>query len=157
MKRKGNGMNHTWFLDRMREALRAAEQGRHDRAVDLLERLATQCHQAAKDGLSEWYEIQALGLLGMEFERQDAHAKAGAVFERIADLRRGAFQEAGHGLAAALAAAAVATLRAGKRSAARKLADEALILHNAYPLPKHDLDFLRRHLRARKSKPRSKK
>jgi hypothetical protein len=112
---------------------------------------------AAKNGLSEWHEIQALGLLGVELERQNAYAKAGAVYRRIADVRRGALQEAGHGLTAALAAAAVSTLRAGNRSDARKLAAEALGLHHTYPLSKHDLEFLRRYVRARKSKPRPKK
>jgi hypothetical protein len=146
---KHRGVNHRWFTDRVREALRAAERGRHERAVDLLNRLASRCHEAVHDGLSEWYEIQALGLLGMQFEQRGAHAKAAAAYRRVADLRRAALQESGHGLAAALAAAASASLRAGNRSTGRTLAAEALGLHNAYPLPKHDLDFLRRHVSAR--------
>jgi uncharacterized damage-inducible protein DinB len=146
MRHKRKGVNQGWFNDRVREALQAAEQGRHDAAVKLLDRLATQCHQAATDGLTEWHEIQALGLLGVELEGRGAHAKAAAVYRRIADLRRGALQESGHGLAAALAAAAVATLRADKRSAARKLANEAFGLQNTYPLPKHDLEFLHQQL-----------
>jgi uncharacterized damage-inducible protein DinB len=147
MRRKRKGMNQVWFNDRVREALEAAEQGRDDAAVDLLDRLAVQCHQAASDGLTEWHEIQALGLLGVELERQGAHAKAAAIYRRIADLRRAALQESGHGLAAALSAAAVASLRAGKRSTGRRLADEAIGLHDAYPLPTYDLEFLQRQLR----------
>jgi uncharacterized damage-inducible protein DinB len=146
MKRKRTGTNQIWFNDRVREALQAAEEGRHDAAVDLLDRLATLCHEAAGDGLTDWHEIQALELLGVEFESQGAHAKAAAVYRRIADLRRAALQESGHGLTAALAAAAVASLRAGKRSTGRKLADEALGLQDTYPLPKHDLEFLQRQL-----------
>jgi uncharacterized damage-inducible protein DinB len=147
MRRKRKGPTQVWFNDRVREALQAAEQGRHNAAVDLLDRLATRCHEAAGDGLTDWHEIQALELLGVEFESHGAHAKAAAVYRRIADVRRGALQESGHGLAAALAAAAVASLRAGKRSSGRKLADEALGLQNTYPLPKHDLEFLQRELR----------
>ena len=146
MKRQRTGTNQIWFNDRVREALQAAEQGRHDAAVDLLDDLATLCHEAAGDGLTDWHEIQALELLGVEFESQGAHAKAAAVYRCIADLRRAALQEAGHGLTAALAAAAVATLRADKRSTARKLANEALGLQNTYPLPKHDLEFLHQQL-----------
>ena len=143
---KDNGLNHRWFVGRIREALEAAEHGRHDTAVDRLDRLATQCRQAVRDGLTEWHEIQALGLLGVELERRGAHAKAAAVFRRIADVRRGALQESGHGLAAALAAAAVASLRAGKRTAGRKLAIEAIGRHGAYPVPKHDFEFLQQQL-----------
>jgi len=143
---KDNELNHLWFLGRMREALEAAEKGRDETAVDLLDRLATRCRQSAKNGLTEWHEIQALGLMGAELERRGAHARAAAVFRRIADLRRAARQESGHGLAAALGAAAVASLRAGKRSTARTLAVEAIGLHDAYPVPKHDLEFLQRQL-----------
>ena len=143
---KDNELNHLWFVDRIREALEAAEHGRDDMAVDLLDRLATQCRQAARTGLTEWHEIQALGLMGMEFERRGAHAKAATVFRRIADLRRAARQESGHGLTAALGAAAAASLRAGKRTTGRKLALEAIGLHDAYPVPKHDLEFLQRQL-----------
>ena len=146
MKPKRTRTNQIWFNDRVREALQAAEQGRHDAAVDLLDHLATLCHEAAGDGLTDWHEIQALELLGVELESQGAHAKAAAVYRRIADLRRGALQESGHGLAAALAAAAVASLRAGKRSTGRKLADEAFGLQDTYPLPKHDLELLQRQL-----------
>jgi hypothetical protein len=83
----------------------------------------------------------------VELDRQGAHAKAAAVYRRIADLRRGTLQESGHGLAAALTAAAVASLRVGKRSTGRKLANEAIGLHEKYPLPKRDLEFLQRQLR----------
>jgi uncharacterized damage-inducible protein DinB len=141
------GLNHVWFTDRVREALKAAEEGRDSAAVDVLDGLATQCRQASRDGVTEWHEIQALGLLGVELDRQGAHAKAAAVYRRIADLRRGTLQESGHGLAAALTAAAVASLRAGKRSTGRKLANEAIGLHETYPLPKHELEFLQRQLR----------
>jgi hypothetical protein len=157
MRKAKPGVNQLWFNGRVRAAVHAAEQGREDAAIDLLERLATECHQAARGGLTEWHEIQALELLGVELERQDAYAKAAAVYRRVATLRRAALQESGHGLSAALAAAAVASLRAGNYSTGRKLAAEALALHNAYPVPKYDLDFIRRHLRARRSKSRSTK
>ena len=143
---KDNRLNHLWFVGRMREALEAAENGGDDTAVDLLDRLATQCRRAARNGLTEWHEIQALGLLGVELERRGAHAKAATVFRRIADMRRAARQESGHGLTAALSAAAVASLRAGKSATGRKLAIEAIGLHDAYPVPKHDLEFLQRQL-----------
>ena len=142
---KDNERTHLWFVGRMREALNAAEHG-DDTAVDLLDRLASQCRQAARAGLTEWHEIQALGLMGMELERRGAHAKAADVFRRLADMRRAARQESGHGLTSALGAAAVASLRAGKRSTGRRLAIEAMRLHDAYPVPKHDLEFLQRQL-----------
>ena len=154
MRRKGHGLDHLWFRDQVREALGAAEQGRTNAAADLLGRLATRCHRAARNSLTEWHEIQALGLLGVELERQGAHAKAAAVYRRIADLRGATLQESGHGLSAALAAAAVASVRAGKRSAGRTLANEAFLLHDAYPLPKHDLMFLTRQLGQLRSSPR---
>src|SRR5262245_30633231 len=152
---KARALNHGWFTDRVREAFEAAERGRDNAAIDLLGRLATQCRQAVKNGLTEWHEIQALELMGAELERQGANAKAAAVYRRIADLRRAARQESGHGLAAALAAAAVASVRAGKRSVGRTLANEALLLHDAYPLPKHDLEFLQRQWRQLRPPPRS--
>jgi uncharacterized damage-inducible protein DinB len=144
MRRKGHDLDHVWFNEQVREALGAAEQGRTNAAADLLGRLAARCHKAARNSLTEWHEIQALGLLGVELERQGADAKAAAVYRRIADLRRATLQESGHGLSAALAAAAVASVRAGKRSAGLALANEALARHDAYPLPKHDLEFLER-------------
>jgi len=142
---KHKGLDHGWFTDRVREALEAAEQRANATPADLLDRLAAQCHEAAKEGLTEWHEIQALWLLGVELERRGAHAKAASAFQRAADIRRAALQESGHGLAAALAAAAAASLRAGKRSPGRRLANEAMSLHATYPLPKHDLEFLQRH------------
>jgi hypothetical protein len=146
MRGSRKSLNHIWFNERVREALNAAEQGRNDTAIDLLDSLVNHCHEAARDGLTEWHEIQALEILGAEFERQNAHGDAAAVYRRVADLRHASLQESGHGLASALAAAAVASLRAGKRTAGRKLAREALGLHSAYPLPKHDLEFLRREV-----------
>jgi uncharacterized damage-inducible protein DinB len=145
---KHTRLDHRWFTDRVREALQAAEQRGHAAPVDLLDRLAAQCHEAAKDGLTEWHEVQALWLLGIQLERQGAHAKAASVFQRAADIRRAALQESGHGLAAALAAAAAASLRAGKRSSGRKLASEAIGLHDTFPLPRHGLEFLQRHARS---------
>jgi len=154
MRRKGHDLDHEWFNDQVREALGAAEQGRTNAAADLLVRLATRCHKAAHNSLTEWHEIQALGLLGVELERQGAHAKAARVYRRIADLRRATLQESGHGLSAALAAAAVASVRAGKHSAGRTLTNQALVLHDAYPLPKHDLVFLEQQLGQPRPSPR---
>jgi hypothetical protein len=146
MSDRRKSLNQTWFTERVREALNAADQGQNETAIDLLESLVDDCHEAARDSLSEWHKIQALGILGAEFERQNAHADAAAVYRRVADLRYAALQESGHGLTSALAAAAVASLRAGRRAAGRKLAKEALGLHSAYPLPKHDLEYLRREV-----------
>jgi uncharacterized damage-inducible protein DinB len=143
--RKHKGLDHRWFTERVREALQAAEQRGRAASVDLLDHLAAQCHEAAKAGLTEWHEIQALWLLGIELERRGAHAKAASAFQRAADIRRAALQESGHGLTAALAAAAAASVRAGKRSSGRKLAREAIGLHDRYPLPRQHLEFLQRH------------
>ena len=146
MRRRRKGLSQIWFNERVREALNAAEQGRDAEAIELLDRLADDCHEATREDLAEWHEIQALGLLGVELESQHAHAEAAAVYRRIADLRRDALLESGHGLASALAAAAVASLRAGKRTAARKLAEEARALHDTYPLPRHDFELLQREV-----------
>jgi len=147
MSARRKGLNQIWFIDRVREALKTAEQGDNAAAIDLLESLVDQCHETARNALTEWHEIQALWTLGVELEKHNRHARAAAVYRRIADLRRAALHESGHGLASALAAAAIASLRAGKRAAARKVSKEALDLHKTYPLPKHDLEFLRREMR----------
>jgi hypothetical protein len=147
MSGRRKGLNEIWFIDRVRDALKAAEEGDNAAAIGLLESLADDCHETARNALTEWHEIQALWMLGVQLEKHNRHARAAAVYCRIADSRRAALQEAGRGLASALAAAAVASLRAGKRMAARKLAKEALGLHNVYPLPRHDLEFLRREMR----------
>jgi hypothetical protein len=147
MSGRRKGLNEIWFIDRVREALKAADEGDNAAAIDLLESLADHCHETARNTLTEWHELQALWMLGVELEKHNRHARAAAAYCRVADSRRAALQEAGHGLASALAAAAIASLRAGKRMAARKLAKEALGLHNVYPLPRHDLEFLRREMR----------
>jgi hypothetical protein len=119
----------------------------HCQSIDLLDSLADHCRKAARDALTEWHEIQAVEILGVQLETQHAFAEAAAAYRRVADLRRAALQESGHGLASALAAAAVASFRTGKRAAGRKLATEALGLHPAYPLPRRDLTLLRRQMR----------
>jgi len=147
MSGRRKGLNQIWFNDRVREALKAAERGDNPAAIGLLESLADHCHEKARDALTEWHEIQALWILGVQLEEHNGHARAAAVYRRMADLRRAALRESGHGLASALAAAAVASLQAGKRMAARKLAKEAFGLHKVYPLPRHELELLRRGMR----------
>jgi hypothetical protein len=59
MRGRRKGPNQIWFNDRVREALAAAEQGRDDLAIDLLDSLAEQCHESAGAVLTEWHEIHS--------------------------------------------------------------------------------------------------
>jgi hypothetical protein len=119
------GHDHLWFKERVQEARDAAT---HDpqSAIDLLEDLVDHCREAATHGLSDWHEIQALWLLGTEFERVGRYADAAAAYGRIISSRRLALREASAGLWSALAAAAACEFRAGHRRTGKQLATEVL-------------------------------
>jgi len=108
----------------------------------LLEELVEHCRAAAAENLSEWHEIQALWLLGVEFEEAERFKDAARAYKRIVALRRAARQEATDGLPDALAAAAVCEFRAGNRKAGLKLANEVL-QGDCERLSKKTLQFLK--------------
>jgi hypothetical protein len=141
MARKSGG-DSLWFRQQADEALEAAADNRRSVAIELLEELVEHCRVAAAENLSEWHEIQALWLLGVEFEEAERFNDAARAYKRIVALRRAARQEAADGLPDALAAAAVCEFRAGNRRAGMKLADEVL-QGDSERLSKKTLQFLK--------------
>jgi hypothetical protein len=137
-----SGVDSLWFRQQVHEALEAAADNRHSVAIDLLEELVEHCRAAAAKNLSEWHEIQALWVLGVEFEEARRFKEAARTYKRIVALRRAARQEATDGLPDALAAAAVCEFRAGNRKAGMKLANEVL-QGNFERLSKKTLQFLK--------------
>ncbi len=141
MTRK-SGVDNLWFRQQVQEALEVAADGRRSIAIELLKDLVEHCRAAAAVSLSDWHEIQALWLLGVEFEAAERFRDAARAYERIVTLRRDARHEATEGLADALAAAAVCELRAGNRRAGVKLANEVL-QGDAKRLSKKTVRFLK--------------
>ena len=141
MARK-TGVDSLWFRQQAYEALEAAADNRHSVAIELLEELVEHCRAAAVENLSEWHEIQALWLLGVEFEEAERFKDAARAYKRIVALRRAARQQASDGLPDVLAAAAVCEFRAGNRKAGMKLANEVL-RGDRERLSKKTLQFLK--------------
>jgi len=136
------GLISVWFNDRVREAQDASRGGDHQAAIELLGDLAEECRAAARGGLSEWHEIQALWLLGVELEAGGAFSYAARAYGRIAKLRRAAHAEAAQGLGPAVAAAALSEFRAGNLKAGVKLATEALRINSSHPLERQQITLL---------------
>ena len=141
MARKG-GIDNLWFRQRVHEALEAGAHNRHAMAIELLEDLVEHCRIAAAGNLSEWHEIQALWLLGVEFEEAKRFKDAASAYGRIVALRRAAREAASDGLADALAATALCEFRTGNRRAGMKLASE-VIEGNTERLSRKTLRFLK--------------
>jgi hypothetical protein len=141
MARK-SGLDSLWFRQQAHEALEAAADNRHSIAIELLEELVEHCRVAAAENLSEWHEIQALWLLGVEFEEAECFKDAARTYRRIVALRRAARQEATDGLPDALAAAAECEFRSGNHRAGMKLANEVL-QGDSDRLSKKTLQFLK--------------
>ncbi len=156
MARPG-GLNSIWFNDRVREAREASRNGDHRGAIELLGDLADECRAGARAALSEWHEIQALWLLGVELEGQKEFSYAARAYTRIARLRREAFQEAGHGLGSAVAAAALCELRAGHLPAGVRLATEALRINASHSLAEGEAHVLEAELAKAQARLRSRK
>jgi hypothetical protein len=136
------GPSSIWFNDRVREAQEASRSGDHQAAIELLGDLAEQCRGAARGGLSEWHEMQALWLLGIELEARGEFSYAARAYSRIAKLRREAHAEAAQGLGPAVAAAALSEFRAGNPKAGVKLATEALRINASHPLERQQVAVL---------------
>jgi hypothetical protein len=140
------GLSSVWFNDRVREAHEASRKGDHRAAIELLGDLADECRASARAALSEWHEIQALWLLGVELEGQADFSHAARAYARIARLRREALQEADHGLGPAVAAAALCELRAGNLRAGVRLAMQALRINSSRPLDQAQAEVLESEL-----------
>ncbi len=151
------GLISLWFNDRVREAHEASRNGDHRTAIELLGDLAEECGAGARAALSEWHEIQALWLLGVELEGQKEFAYATRAYTRIARLRRDALQEASHGLGSAAAAAALCAFCAGNLPAGIRLATEALRMHASRPLGEGEAHLLESELAKAQTRLRSKK
>jgi len=135
-----------WFNDRVHEAHEASRKGDHRTAIELLGDLADECRAGARAALSEWHEIQALWLLGVELEGQGEFSYAARAYTRIARLRREALQQAGRGLGSAVGAAALCELRAGNLRAGVRLATEALRINTSRPLDRGEVRVLESEL-----------
>ena len=131
-----------WFRKRVHEAEEAARLGKRTAAIDLLWDLVEQCHRESRSALSQWHEIQALWLLGVELEALGRDKEAAYVYGRILRMRRAALAEASEGVASSVAAAAVCELRAGNRTRGLRLGVEALRLHDAHPMSAADKQVL---------------
>jgi hypothetical protein len=141
MARK-SGVDSLWFRQQAHDALEAAADNRHSVAIELLEELVEHCRAAVAENLSAWHEIQALWLLGVEFEEAKCFKEAARAYKRIVVLRRAALQEATDGLPDAPAAAAVCEFRAGNPKAGMRLAKEVL-RGNSERLSDKTLQFLK--------------
>jgi len=123
-------------------AQQAADRGEVDQAIALLRALVKSCANAARIAPSEWHEIQARWSLGSIFEGCGRSGEAARQYTAIADLRRAVFQEAIRGYADAVVAAAACEARAGRPSAARRLARQALRSLQAILVPHETVEAL---------------
>lgn len=154
---RADGLTTVWFNDRVREAREASRTGDYRTAIELLGDLADECRRSARATLSEWHEIQALWLLGVELEGQEDFTNAARAYTRIARLRRDALQEARHGLGSAVGAAALCELRAGNLRVGVRLATEALRINASDPLDASDVRTLEAELAKAQSRLSTKK
>ncbi|MCC6786138.1 MAG: hypothetical protein IT457_25060 [Planctomycetes bacterium] len=141
-----------WFRQQLREVEEHARVGQRDAAVELLRDLADHCHEAWRENISQWHEIQALWLLGVLLEDAGEYREAAEPYARILQLRREALAEAAQGIAASAAAVAICELRAGHRRRGKKFAAEALRLHGTYPMSRAEKRKLEQAVQSSKAK-----
>jgi hypothetical protein len=83
-------MDHDAFVRRTRKALTAKSEARPDEAVAELRALLQDLAPAAKLGVNEWHQQQALGVLVDALDAAGRYAECRAAWQELIELTQGA-------------------------------------------------------------------
>ena len=83
-------MDHEAFASRAKSALRAKSEGRPDEAVAELRALLRDLAPAAKAGVNEWHQQQALGLLVDALDAAGREEECRAAWKELVQFTRDA-------------------------------------------------------------------